>query len=137
VLGYPGYVLVADDDPDILKLLERELSASGFRAVTAANGSEALALAERETPSAVLLDLIMPPPDGFEVLFRMREHPELRRVPVVVMTGKEMTEGDYARINGSAQRILHKGSDAARLVSRVLEAIAGAQPTGARPDAAG
>ena len=126
VLGYPGYVLVVDDDSDILQLLERELSSAGFRAVTANGGAEALALLERETPSAVLLDLVMPAPDGFEVLFRIRERPSLSRIPVVVMTGKDLTESDYLRINGSAQRILQKGEDARGLVSLVLEAVAGA-----------
>ena len=81
---------------------------------------------ERETPSAVLLDLVMPPPDGFEVLFRIREKPSLSGVPVVVMTGKDLTESDYLRINGSAQRILRKGDDAHGLVSLVLEAVDGA-----------
>jgi len=131
VLGYPGYVLVVDDDSDILRLLERELSAAGFRAMTAPGGAEALAQADRETPSAVLLDLSMPPPDGFEVLYRLRERPSLRDVPVVIMTGKDLTPDDYERINGSAERILHKGGDPGRLVPRVLEAIAGASRTDA------
>jgi DNA-binding response OmpR family regulator len=127
-------VLVVDDDPDILRLLERELSSAGFRAATASNGAEALAQVERETPSAVLLDLVMPPPDGFEVLYRLRERPQLRQVPIVVMTGKDLSESDYARINGSAQRILHKGGDTTALVSRVLETIGAAE---AEPAAAG
>jgi signal transduction histidine kinase/DNA-binding response OmpR family regulator len=137
VLGYPGYVLVVDDDPDILRLLERELSTAGFRAMTAPGGAEALAQADRETPSAVLLDLSMPPPDGFEVLYRLRERPAMRDVPVVVMTGKDLTAADYARINGSAQRILHKGRDPGRLLPRVLEAIAGASRSDSEVPAAG
>jgi signal transduction histidine kinase/DNA-binding response OmpR family regulator len=131
VLGYPGYVLVVDDDPDILRLLDRELAAAGFRAVTASGGEQALAQLERETPSAVLLDLVMPPPDGFEVLYRIRELPHLRDVPIVVMTGKDLSDSDYARINGSAERILHKGGDATALVSRVLDAIGGTEPVAA------
>ena len=131
VLGYPGYVLVVDDDPDILRLLDRELAAAGFRAVTASGGAQALAQVEREAPSAVLLDLVMPPPDGFEVLYRLRQRPGLRHVPIVVMTGKDLSASDYARINGSAERILHKDGNATALVSRVLEAIRGAEPEAA------
>jgi len=65
----------------------------------------------------------MPDPDGFEVIFRIREDPALRRVPVVVMTAKDLTPADYARLNGSVQRILGKGTDITRLVQDVLRSI--------------
>ncbi len=123
VLGYPGYVLIVDDDEDIRELLERELQAAGFRTVAVSGGAEALARIERETPSSILLDLMMPDPDGFEVIFRIRDNPALRRVPVVVMTARDLTPADYERLNGSAQRILGKGADMTRLVQDVLRSI--------------
>jgi signal transduction histidine kinase/DNA-binding response OmpR family regulator len=123
VLGFPGYVLIVDDDPDIRQLLERELQASGFRAVAAEGGSEALARIAEERPAAVLLDLLMAEPDGFEVLCRIREDPALQQVPVVIMTAKDLTPSDYERLNGSAQRILKKGADTARLVRDALGTV--------------
>ena len=123
VLGFPGYVLIVDDDADIRELLERELQAAGFRTEAVSGGAEALARIEQETPSSILLDLMMPDPDGFEVIFRIRDNPALRRVPVVVMTAKDLTPSDYERLNGSAQRILGKGEDMTRLVQDVLRSI--------------
>ena len=70
----------------------------------------------------------MPEPDGFEVLYRMREDAALRSVPVVVLTGKELSSADYARLNGSAQRILRKGADMARLVRDVLHSVGARTP---------
>jgi CheY-like chemotaxis protein len=65
----------------------------------------------------------MPEPDGFEVLYRMREDTGLRSVPVIVLTGKDLSAGEETRLAGSAQRILRKGADMARLVRDVLHSV--------------
>ena len=123
LIGGGATVLVADDDADMRRLLEKELDAAGFRVRTARDGAEALELLARDRPSAVVLDLLMPEPDGFEVLYRMRDDAALRTIPVVVLTGKDLTATDYARLNGSAQRILRKGADLRRLVRDVLSSL--------------
>ncbi len=123
VLDSGATVLVVDDDADIRGLLERELAAAGFRVCTARDGAEALEFLARERPSAVVLDLLMPEPDGFELLYRIRDDAALRTLPVLVLTGKELTPADYERLNGSAQRILRKGADMARLVRDVLATV--------------
>jgi DNA-binding response OmpR family regulator len=133
VSGFPGYVLVVDDDPEIRQLMEHELTASGFRTLAVGGGEEALAQIRRERPSAILLDLLMPDPNGFEVLCRLRESPDLREVPVIVMTAKELTAADYEKLSGSAQKILQKGTDMTRLMREVLRAV---DPRGLRTDAA-
>jgi signal transduction histidine kinase/DNA-binding response OmpR family regulator len=124
VLGRPGPVLIVDDDAEIRGALERELNASGFRAAAVAGGDEAVARMAQEQPSAVLLDLLMPDPDGFEVLYRIRHDERLRSVPVVVMTAKDLTPSDYDRLNGSALRILKKSGDTARLARDVVTTLA-------------
>ena len=123
VLPSRGHVLVVDDDPDVRGLLEQELVAAGFRPKGVGSGAAALADMERERPTAVLLDLMMPPPDGFEVLCRIRENPKWRDLPVVIVTAKELTPEDYARLNGSAQRVLRKGKDLRALVREVLDTL--------------
>jgi len=122
-LGAEARLLVVDDDADVRELLQRELSSAGYRVETARGGAEALSTLERERPSAVVLDLLMPEPDGFEVLYRMREDAALRSVPVLVLTGKELSSSDEARLSGSAQRILRKGADMGRLVRDVLHSV--------------
>ena len=111
VLASQGHLLVVDDDADVRQLLAQELAAAGYRVLGVEGGAEALAAMEQEKPSGVVLDLMMKPPDGFEVLCRMREDPELAEIPVVVVTAKELTEADYKALRGSAQRVVRKGSD--------------------------
>ncbi len=123
VLASRGLLLVVDDEADVRALLKEELLAAGYKVREAEGGEEALAEMEREHPSAVLLDLMMPPPDGFEVLYRMRQDPLLREVPVIIVSAKELTPADYERLNGSAKRIIKKGADMTRLIREVLRAI--------------
>jgi CheY-like chemotaxis protein len=67
---------------------------------------------------------MMPDPDGFEVLCRIREDASLRDVPVVIMTARDLTPSDYERLNGSAQRILRKGAEMPRLIRDTLTTLA-------------
>ena len=121
VLATRGHVLVVDDDADVRALLEQELVAAGYRARTAAGGAEALELLRRERPSAVLLDLMMPPPDGFEVLYRMREGPgSCATFPSSSSPPRSCRRPTRRRSTGSAQRVIRKGADSAQLVEEVL-----------------
>jgi signal transduction histidine kinase/DNA-binding response OmpR family regulator len=132
VLASRGHVLIVDDERDIRLLLEQELVAAGYRARAVAGGAEALEEIERERPSAVILDLLMPPPDGFEVLYRIRERPEWNAVPVIVVTAKDLSASDYARLHGSVERILQKGTDPRGIVREILGVLESARPAVAR-----
>ena len=123
VLASRGHVLVVDDDADVRALFEHELVAAGYRVRTAEGGARALELLARERPSAVLLDLMMPPPDGFEVLYRIREDASLRDLPIIIVTAKQLTPADEQMLNRSAMQIVRKGADSAQLVREVLRSI--------------
>jgi signal transduction histidine kinase/DNA-binding response OmpR family regulator len=123
VLASRGHLLVVDDDPDVRELLSQGLVSAGYRVQSAEGGAEALLAMSEDPPSAVLLDLMMRPPDGFEVLSRMREDPTLRPIPVVIVTAKELTAKEQAELSGSAQQVIRKGSDPSRLVAEVLRAV--------------
>jgi CheY-like chemotaxis protein/two-component sensor histidine kinase len=85
--GEPATVLlVIDDDPAVCELMERTCGAEGFRVVTARDGATGLALARRERPDAIVLDVIMEGMDGWSVLSALKADAELSRIPVVMVT---------------------------------------------------
>jgi CheY-like chemotaxis protein len=103
-----GLILVVDDDPGMCDMLSSALSESGWRAETARDGAAALEALERERPAAVVLDLMMPRVDGFEVLRTVRQQPTLHDLPVIVITAKDLSEEDQRRLRDSAQAVIPK-----------------------------
>ncbi|MGD8977222.1 MAG: response regulator, partial [Gammaproteobacteria bacterium] len=107
--GAAGDVLVVDDEPHIRELTRRTLEAEGLSVREAADGQEALEQVARERPCMIILDLMMPVMDGFEFLLRLRQDPETMDLPVVVVTAKDLTEQDRARLNGHVDQVMQKG----------------------------
>jgi len=89
-------VLIVDDDPDTVQLLEPELHAEGVRVLKATNGESALMLARHEHPTLILLDMYLPGIDGLAVcrILRAEPDPHLRHVPIVMLTGVKLQETD-------------------------------------------
>jgi CheY-like chemotaxis protein len=105
-----GYALVIDDDPDVRVLVSRTLRKEGWRVETASNAVEALQKVEAELPEVILLDLGLPVIDGFEILSRLRAMPAWAELPVVVLTGRDVTQEERRRLTG-VRTILMKGSN--------------------------
>jgi CheY-like chemotaxis protein len=103
-------VRVVDDDPRSRDMLRRTLQKEGWTVVEAVNGREALGQLERSRPALVLLDLMMPEMDGFEVLERMRREDAWRAVPVIIVTAKDLTREEVDRLNGRVAKVLQKGT---------------------------
>jgi signal transduction histidine kinase/DNA-binding response OmpR family regulator len=103
-------VLVVDDDPKTRDMLRRTLQKAGWTVAEAANGSEAIEALERAKPALVLLDLMMPGMDGFEVLERLYGDETWREVPVIIITAKDLTADDVDRLNGRVVKVLQKGA---------------------------
>jgi DNA-binding response OmpR family regulator len=82
------WVLVADDDPDILELLRLNLEAQGYSVVSADNGEDARTLALQIVPDLIVLDVMMPKMDGLEVLAALKAYASTRDIPVVMLTAK-------------------------------------------------
>jgi CheY-like chemotaxis protein/two-component sensor histidine kinase len=108
--GPRGRVLVVDDDPDVHEWTREMISRDGFQVIEARDGREALARLETEPPDLILLDLLMPGMDGFAFLDELRKRDQLKELPVVVLTAKDLTEEDHARLNGGVTRVLQKGA---------------------------
>jgi CheY-like chemotaxis protein len=102
-------VLIVDDDAPTRELVRGILENEGYSVAEAENGRVALQHLQEETPQLILLDLMMPEMDGFELIVELRKREEWRRIPVAVMTAKDLTSEDRAILNGHVERIMRKG----------------------------
>ncbi len=128
----PAPVLVVDDDPAARAALEHAVRAEGWQVVTAATGRAALEAVAAHRPALILLDLLLPEMDGFEFLEALRQQPEGRAVPVIVVTARDLDEAERRRLNGRVARILPKGDftprELAAELRRHLSPAAAASP---------
>jgi signal transduction histidine kinase/DNA-binding response OmpR family regulator len=115
-----GSVLVVDDDQAVRHLVAQTLGADGLELYEAADGEEALALAAEQRPDAIVLDLNMPGLDGLEVLERLQGDPELRDVPVVVLTAKTLGPEERERLQRRAVSLLEKTDYSAQELRRLV-----------------
>jgi len=112
-------ILVVDDVPANVKLLEARLSAEYFDVVTAYNGSDALALCERAECDIVLLDIMMPELDGFEVCRKLKSNPLTHHIPVVMVTALDQPSDRVRGLEAGADDFLTKPVADVALISRV------------------
>ena len=129
----PRPVLVVEDDPATREVVRRALERDGWIVFEADNGRRALESLKRAAPDLIVLDLMMPEMDGFEFMAELRRSESGRRIPVVVVTAKEITAEDRARLNGQVRRIFHKGSfSREELTAELRRALEAGRP-GSRP----
>jgi signal transduction histidine kinase/DNA-binding response OmpR family regulator len=101
-------VVAIDDDPLAIELARVNLEPAGWTVLGAASGQEGLALIRERQPSVVLLDLLMPGMDGFEVVEALRAEPDTKTIPVVILTSKSMTRQDKERLQGRITYVARK-----------------------------
>lgn len=123
--GEPARVLVVDDNPRAVELVAAALEAAGCRVMRAYGGAEAIEVARRARPDLVILDLMMPEVSGFEVARVLREAEHTARIPILVLTAKDLSAEDRARLNGDVSAILEKaGFSRSELMAELRRAIA-------------
>jgi CheY-like chemotaxis protein len=121
-------ILLVDDDFRALELLEETLRSAGYETQSVQSGGRALEVLSSKLVSAVLLDLLMPGMDGFEVIRHLRSEPTLKDLPILVMTGKTLTSEEAAIIDRETQALFHKnGSWQQQLIAEVGRVIQGRQ----------
>jgi CheY-like chemotaxis protein len=116
-------VLVVDDDPDILQTLGLCLSTEGYRVLMAANGKEALHILDKERPSVILLDLMMPVMDGWQFVAEL-EHRGRRDVPLLILSADRAVQGHAEQLRASGH--LAKPFDLDELLGKVQQLTGGA-----------
>jgi hypothetical protein len=106
----PYLALIVDDDAENRDIMRRMLEKEGWTVLEAEDGSQGLERLMESRPELVLLDLMMPSMDGFEFIEEVVGHEEWRKIPVVVMTGRDISAADRKRLNGRILKIIEKGS---------------------------
>jgi CheY-like chemotaxis protein len=120
-----GPVLVVEDDAGAREMIRQTIEKMSLPVAEADNGLQALGwLGEHPAPAAILLDLMMPEMDGFEVLDALAAHAQWREIPVIVITAKQLTAAERERLLGQARKVIEKGG-ASRLdiVAAINEAV--------------
>lgn len=112
-------ILLVDDDPRNLRLLEGMLYTEPYNLLTATSGQEALAVVENESPDLVLLDIMMPGMSGYEVCQTIKSQPSTRMIPVVMVTALHEVNDRIQAMEAGADDFLSKPIDAAELIVRV------------------
>jgi len=100
-------ILVADDDPKAVEVIAAFLPSPAYAVVRAYGGAEAIALAQRVRPDLILLDLMMPEVNGFDVVEALQHDPITACIPVLVVTAKQITEEDRVTLNRIPGRVVH------------------------------
>ena len=109
-LGTIYDVAVIDDDPKAVRILENVLSDQKYRVHSAYDGASGLAMIREKRPDMVLLDLMMPGMDGFEVVEAVKKDPEICHIPIVILTAKDLTGADRERLNGKVSTLIQKST---------------------------
>ncbi len=131
-------VLVVDDEMDTLNLLRTILEISGYEPITTLNSVEALELAKAEAPDVVLLDIMMPRLDGFELCKMMRAHAATCDLPIIFVTAYEALDLDDRRRDAGADLVIRKPINVDGLVESIAEArLLRRQDAASRPAASG
>jgi len=116
-------VLAVDDKPNIIMLIKSKLKANGFEVITAYNGATALELAFSEKPDLVLLDIMMPNMDGFEVFQKLKENDSMKDVPVVFLTASGQRSDESRAMEMGAKYFLTKPFSPNHLLEIVNKAL--------------
>jgi DNA-binding response OmpR family regulator len=112
-------ILIVDDDPDLRRALTLRLRASHYDTVQASDGYAAIAVAQKEQPNLIILDLGLPAGDGFVVLERLRGNDALSSIPVIVLTARDPQGNEHKTLEAGAVAFLQKPADNAELMDLV------------------
>lgn len=119
----PVNILVVDDNPDDVELITSYLEPEGFGVIKAYGGREGIELVIEKQPDAVILDLMMPEMNGFEVVQKLKENEKVKDIPIIIWTGKELTEEDKGLLNSNIVSIIQKGENTKEELLRDLRRI--------------
>ena len=116
-------VLVIDDDPNVVSIARAALEGHGYVVTSAASGPEGIEAARSRHPAAVILDLMMPGMNGFEVAAILQSGEETSAIPLIVLTARDLTGEDRAALNGKVKALLSKGNTNAAVLLETVKRL--------------
>lgn len=120
----PEKILIVDDELDTLRLIEMMLESKGYQIVVAGNGEKALAIAERELPDLILLDIMMPGMDGYEVTRQLRQGKSTHGIPIILFTAKTSIDDRVQGLEIGADAYLTKPISSRELLAHIKAVLA-------------
>jgi DNA-binding response OmpR family regulator len=121
-------ILIVDDDPDLRRAIKIRLRANHYDAVQASDGHSAIAVAQKEQPSLIILDLGLPADDGFAVLKKLQDADTLSRIPVIVLTGRGPQFNEQQALQAGAMAFFQKPADNRELLEVIRMTVPNTWP---------
>lgn len=131
--SHKGTILVIDDEPDLLELVEFNLKKDGYETIVAKNGQSGLEIAQKHLPDLIILDLMMPGLDGLEVCRELRADARTRRIPMIMLTAKSAEADRIVGLELGADDYVTKPFSPRELVARVRALLRRATSTQETP----
>lgn len=111
-------IMVVDDSPTELKIMTEPFIPKGYKVITAMDGEEAIKMAEIERPNLIVLDVIMPKMNGFQVCRKIKTTPELKNIKIILLTSKNQESDEFWGLKQGADAYMTKPFDASELLAK-------------------
>jgi len=112
-------ILIVEDDPDIVEMIDYNLKKEGYRIISVLNGEDAIGIAEKENPDLIILDLMLPEMDGFQVCKHLRSEEKTSSVPIIMLTAKSQETDKVVGLELGADDYMTKPFSPRELVARI------------------
>ena len=118
-------ILVVDDEPSIVKMVSKRLEVEGFDVLIAMDGEEGLAKAQTESPDLIVLDLMLPKVNGYEICGRLKQDPRYQKIPIMLFTAKVQAKDEQLGKECGADAYIRKPFQGKELVDTIRTLLAG------------
>ncbi len=119
-------ILLVDDEPSIVKMVGKRLEVEGFEVIVAMDGQDALAKARTENPQLIVLDLMLPKLNGYEVCTMLKQDTRYQKIPIIIFTAKTQEKDEKMALECGANAYMRKPFRAQELTEKIRSLIAGA-----------
>ena len=122
-------VLIVDDEPSIVKMVGKRLEVEGFEVHVAMDGQEGLAKAQAESPDLIILDLMLPRLNGYEVCMRLKQDARYQKIPIMLFTAKAQAKDEQLGLECGANAYLRKPFQAKELIETIRALLTKSAPS--------